>query len=44
LEGAAFYLSVVLATVSAEITVYFMGVFPLQLIDVNAVPNKVLKN
>jgi hypothetical protein len=42
LEGAALYVSEVLATVSAEIAVYFMGVFPQQLI--NAIPNSVLKN
>jgi hypothetical protein len=44
LEGAALYVSDVLATMSAEIAFYFMGVVTLQLIDVNAVPTNVLKN
>jgi hypothetical protein len=44
LEGAALYVSEILATVSAETTVYFTGVFPPHLIDVNAVPINVLKN
>jgi hypothetical protein len=42
LEGAALCVSQVLATVSAEITVYFMGVVPVRLIDVNVVPTNVL--
>jgi hypothetical protein len=44
LEGASLYdISEVLATVSAEIAFYFMGVVPLPLIDVNAVPTNALK-
>jgi hypothetical protein len=43
MEGAALYVSEVLATVSAEIAFYFIGVVPLQLIDVNAEPTNFLK-
>ena len=44
MEGAALYVSEVLAAVSAEIAFHFMSVVPLQLIEVNAVPTNVLKN